>query len=81
MPLDHKDIELSIVEDRPLSGMWHTGPNASWVTITHKPTRISVTMFDESMHRARREAMTIVEMMIESSRMTKCQFPERLEKR
>jgi len=68
----------SIVEDRPLSGMWHCGPNAMWVTVTHLPTMISARMFDDHPHRARASALACCELMVEQSRLLKCQFPERL---
>lgn len=66
------------VEDRPIKGMWHCGPNAGWVTVTHLPTMISARAFDMSAHHARAAAMACCEMMVEQSRLTKCQFPERL---
>jgi len=70
----HVDIQ----EDKPASGMWHCGPNAAWVTVTHLPTMISARAFDQSHHHARRAAKACCEMMVEQSRLTKCQFPERL---
>lgn len=69
------------VEDRPASGMWHCGPNAGWVTVTHLPTMISARAFDQSQHHARQTAMACCEMMVEQSRLTKCQFPDRLAER
>jgi len=64
-------------EDRPASGMWHCGPNAAWVTVTHLPTMISARAFDMSAHHAKAAAMACCEMMVEQSRLLKCQFPER----
>ena len=69
---------IELVEDRPLRGMWHCGPNAAWVTVTHLPTMISARMFDQSQHHAWQAAMSCCEMMVEQSRLLKCQFPERL---
>ncbi len=72
------DYVVTLVEDRPLSGMWHTGPNATWVTVTHLPTMISACMFDERQWKAREAAMACCKMMVEESRLLKCQFPERI---
>lgn len=69
---------IELTEDRPLKGMWHTGPNAAWVTVTHLPTMISARMFDQQHHKARDAAFACCEMMVEQSRLLKCQFPERL---
>ena len=69
---------VDIVEDRPASGMWHCGPNAAWVTVTHLPTMISARAFDQAHHHARQTAMDCCEMMVEQSRLLKCQFPDRL---
>ena len=73
------DYRVSMVEDKPASGMWHCGPNAAWVTVTHLPTRISARAFDDRPHRAREAAMACCEMMVEQSRLLKCQFPERVD--
>jgi hypothetical protein len=70
--------QIEMVEDRPVSGMWHCGPNAAWVTVTHLPTMISARAFDERHHAAMQAAMACCEMMVEQSRLLKCQFPERL---
>lgn len=77
-PMTSQDIKIDVVEDRPLKGMWHCGPNAAWVTATHLPTMISARMFDQYQHKARDAAIACVEMMVEQSRLTKCQFPERI---
>lgn len=69
---------VELVEDRPGSGMWHTGPNAAWVTVTHLPTMISARAFDLSHFAARKTAMACCEMMVEESRLLKCQFPDRI---
>jgi len=69
---------VELVEDKPTSGMWHCGPNAGWVTVTHLPTMISARAFDQSHHRAKQAAQACCEMMVEQSRLLKCQFPERL---
>lgn len=69
------------VEDKPASGMWHCGPNAAWVTVTHVPTMISARAFDKSHHHARQAAQACCEMLVEQSRLLKCQFPERVRAR
>ena len=69
---------VEVTEDRPESGMWHCGPNAVWVTVTHLPTMISARAFEQSCHHAKQAAMACCEMMVEQSRLLKCQFPERL---
>lgn len=73
-----EEYRIELVEDRPLSGMWHCGPNAAWVTVTHLPTMISARMFDQGHHKAKEAAMACCQMMVEQSRLLKCQFPERL---
>lgn len=65
-------------EDRPASGMWHCGPNPAWVTVTHLPTMISARSFDSQHHKAKQAAQACCEMMVEQSRLSKCQFPERI---
>lgn len=72
-------LRIDTQEDRPSCGMWHTGPNAAWVTVTHLPTMISARMFDLDHWKARQAALTCVEMMVDQSRLTKCHFPERIE--
>ena len=72
------DYRVELIEDRPTSGMWHCGPNAAWVTVTHLPTMISARAFDEQHHKAKQAAQACCEMMVEQSRLLKCQFPERL---
>lgn len=73
-----RDYAVEMVEDKPLSGMWHCGPNAAWVTVTHLPTMISARALDQSHHRAKQAAQACCEMMVEQSRLLKCQFPERV---
>jgi len=69
---------IEVVEDRPASGQWHCGPNAAWVIVTHLPTMISARAFDQYHHKARESAFACCQMMVEQSRLLKCQFPERL---
>lgn len=73
-----EDYFVSLVEDRPDSGMWHAGPNAAWVTVTHRPTMISARMFDMSHFAAREAALACCQMMVDQSRLLKCQFPDRI---
>jgi hypothetical protein len=75
---DAAEYQVELVEDRPTAGMWHTGPNAAWITVTHLPTMISARAFDQYHHKAREAAFTCCQMMVEQSRLLKCQFPERL---
>lgn len=76
--MSENEYRVELTEDRPLRGMWHCGPNAAWVTVTHLPTMISARMFDTRHHEAKKAAMACCEMMVEQSRLLKCQFPERL---
>jgi hypothetical protein len=73
-----REYQVELIEDKPLKGMWHCGPNAAWVEVTHLPTMISARAFDQSHHHARQAAMACCEMMVAQSRLPKCQFPERL---
>lgn len=72
------DYYVRLIEDKPIRGMWHCGPNAAWVEVTHLPTMISARAFDGAHHRAKQAAMACCQMMVEQSRLTKCQFPEKL---
>lgn len=76
----NEDFKIELAHDKPGSGMWHTGPNPAWVTVTHLPTMISARMFDTSEWKARDAAMACVEMMVEQSRCDKCSFPEAVDK-
>lgn len=69
---------ISLVEDRPTHGMWHCGPNAGWIEVTHLPTMISARAFGKSQHKAKQAAMNCCEMLIEESGVATCQFPERI---
>lgn len=72
------EYRVDMQEDRPSGGMWHCGPNNVWVTVTHLPTMISARAFDTSPHHARQAAMACCEMMVDQSRLIKCQFPDRI---
>lgn len=76
--MDEKDFLVEVTEDRPNSGMWHTGPNAAWVTVTHLPTMIQARAYDERAHLAKQTAMTCCQLMVEQSRLAKCQFSTRV---
>ena len=67
---------VEMQEDKPAKGMWHCGPNAAWVTVTHLPTMISARAFDTRHHEAKKMAQACCEMMVEQSRLLKCQFPD-----
>lgn len=75
------EYRVELVEDRPSSDMWHCGPNIVWVTVTHLPTMISARAFGQSHHHAKQAAQTCCEMMVEQSRLLRCQFPERVRER
>ena len=75
---ENEEYAVRLIEDRPLSGMWHCGPNAAWVEVTHLPTMISARAFDEVHLHAKSAAMACCQMMVEQSRLTKCQFPTSL---
>lgn len=73
-------FRVDVVQDRPPSGMWHCGPNPSWVTVTHLPTMTQARAYHRSQHKARDAAMACVQMMIEDLLVTDdvCSFPEAL---
>ena len=73
-----KEFVVKLIEDKPSSGVWHCGRNAVWVTVTHLPTMISARMFDANQYRAHAAAMACCQMMVEQSRLLKCQFPEQV---
>ena len=75
------DVVINIVEDRPASGMWHCGPNACWITVTHLPTKAQVRVYSggvKSQHRTRQNAMELLAMMIAEHGDEPCMFPERI---
>lgn len=78
--MSEKVWRVEIVEDRPMRGMWHCGPNPAWVTVTHLPTMISARAYCDRQHKARQMAQTCVEMMLEDSRLKSCRFPETIER-
>lgn len=77
-------FEVTVVEDKPASGMWHYGPNACWVTVTHKRTRQSVTVYDGIQYRARERAMMLLELALQDTNESlghdcKPLFPEKMQ--
>ena len=74
------DIRIDGVEDRPIGGMWHTGPNPSWITITHVPSMQSVRLFtgSRSQHLVRNDGMAVLELLVEAWDGTQPRFPERV---
>lgn len=76
--LGNEDLKITCATDRPKSGMWHNGPNPTWVEVTHLPTMISARMYGHSQHKALQAAMACVEMMVAESRYDKCSFPQRV---
>lgn len=75
------DIKVIIVYDKPKSGMWHCGPNASWIEVIHIPTKMSVRIFSYgSQWKAREKALTLLEMMLEDlDEGDYPQFPENIQ--
>lgn len=75
-----EDLRVECVDDRPKGGMWHNGPNPCWVTVTHLPTMISARAYDRGgrQHKARQNALTCVEMLVEAGSVERCSFPERV---
>lgn len=73
-----RDFVVTSCADKPLSGMWHCGPNPTWVTVTHKPTGIQATARHRQPHKARQVAMACVELMIAENDAGDAQFPETL---
>lgn len=80
--LDLSQIDVNCVEDRPLSGMWHCGPNPCWVTVTHVPTLTSIRIHSgyKSQHQTRAIAIELLELALLETRAETCSFPERLNK-
>lgn len=73
-------FHVEIVVDKPTSGMWHCGPNPSWVTVTHLPTMTQARAYGRSQRKARAAAMACVQMMLDDSLSSDdvCSFPEAL---
>lgn len=85
MGIERENVEpvwlIELTDDRPIKGMWHCGPNAAWVTVTHLPTMISARAYDSQHHKAKEAAFACCEMMVEQSRLDECQFPDRVGQR
>lgn len=77
---DDDQFRVDVVADRPTSGMWHNGPNPSWVTVTHLPTMTQARAYHRSQHKAREAAMACVEMMLADCLCAGdvCSYPEAL---
>lgn len=73
-------FRVEVVLDKPTSGMWHCGPNPTWVTVTHLPTMVQARAYHRSQHKAREMAMACVEMMLADAHAENdtCSFPEAL---
>ena len=76
----YDQFRVDVVADRPKGGMWHTGPNPSWVTVTHLPTMVQARAYHRSQHKAREAAMACVEMMLADCLRAGdvCSYPEAL---
>ena len=73
-----EDVTFELVIDKPDKGMWHNGPNESWITATHTPTMMSVRAYGRTQHQVRQTALTLLQMMVEDCRWDKCRFPEKV---
>ena len=79
MKPSYDDLTITITDDRPASGMWHTGPNPCWVTVKHNPTGTMARCYHRSQFRARESAMACVELMLDAIDSTdKPEFIERI---
>jgi protein subunit release factor A len=77
MKLHPNDIRVDVVADKPKGGMWHTGPNPSWVTVTYIPTMTQARCYHDMQNKARDLAMACVELMVKDvGGGTACSFPE-----
>ncbi len=76
-------FRVEVTVDRPTSGMWHCGPNPSWVTVTHIPTMTQARAYHRSQHKAREAAMACVQMMLGDllCENDQCSFPEAVDTR
>lgn len=74
-------FRVEVTVDKPTSGMWHCGPNPSWVTVTHIPTMTQARAYHRSQHKAREAAMACVQMMLADllCENDQCSFPEALD--
>lgn len=81
MKIHLDDLDVGVVEDRPLRGQWHCGPNPSWITVTHLPTLTSVRVYTGrrmSQHKVREFAQALIELALEEFGDEPCSFPERI---
>ena len=75
------DLDFDFVEDRPLQGQWHCGPNAAWITVTHLPTLTAVRVYtgrSMSHHKVREFARTLVELALDEFGTEPCSCPQRI---
>ena len=75
------DVQITVTEDRPVSGMWHCGPNACWITATHLPTMAQVRIYSgsiKSQNQVRQTALAMLSMIVDEHGAEPCQFPERV---
>lgn len=78
MVLSPDTIRIDCVHDKPDRGMWHCGPNACWVTVTHLPTGVSARAYHRNQWKARETAMTAVELLIDVAGPDLPMFPEKV---
>lgn len=70
---------VEVTLDKPKSGMWHCGPNAAWVTVTHMQTMIQARAYHRQTFKAREMAMACCEMMVAECGEDICLHPEVLD--
>lgn len=78
-------IVITLRDDKPTGGMWHCGPNPCWITATHTPTGMSVTLYSgpssqRSQFRVRNDAVALLGLALQTlspDDLAKgCDFPE-----
>lgn len=81
MKIGPTTVRVDVVPDKPVSGMWHCGPNPSWVTVTHLPTMQSVRVYDmgRGQWKARERARVLLELILDDWEGAEPSFPERVD--
>ncbi len=76
--LKPENVKIEVIYDKPKSGMWHCGPNPSWVVATHIPTMCQVRLYsgDRIQNKVRDEALELLELSVSFGRLPHCSFPE-----
>lgn len=66
--LKPEDVKFEIIVDKPLTGMWHCGPNHFWIEATHLPTLNMVRVYSsytKSQHLAKEKALSLLELSVD----------------